>query len=84
MVARGDLGVELGLYRVPFAQKLLIARAKQAGLFEPWHGASKVGRVVFLLLRQFGNVGMNPGFGPLKGNRKGWFRRVIPSLPAEH
>ncbi|CAJ1402073.1 unnamed protein product [Effrenium voratum] len=33
MVARGDLGVELGLYRVPFAQKLLIARAKQAGLF---------------------------------------------------
>merc|ERR1719517_151106 len=33
MVARGDLGVELGLERVPFAQKLLIARAKQAGLF---------------------------------------------------
>merc|ERR1719222_1226806 len=33
MVARGDLGVELGLYRVPFAQKLLITRAKQAGLF---------------------------------------------------
>ena len=33
MVARGDLGVELGLNRVPFAQKLLIARAKQAGLF---------------------------------------------------
>lgn len=36
MVARGDLGVELGLNRVPFAQKLLIARAKQAGLFVPW------------------------------------------------
>eukprot|EP00438_Fugacium_kawagutii_P004644 Skav211953 [mRNA] locus=scaffold1559:102067:107964:- [translate_table: standard] len=36
MVARGDLGVELGLNRVPFAQKLLIARAKQAGLFAPW------------------------------------------------
>ena len=35
MVARGDLGVELGLNRVPFAQKLLIARAKQAGLFAP-------------------------------------------------
>ena len=35
MVARGDLGVELGLNRVPFAQKLLIARAKQAGLFVP-------------------------------------------------
>merc|ERR550537_655825 len=33
MVARGDLGVELGLNRTPFAQKLLIARAKQAGLF---------------------------------------------------
>eukprot|EP00927_Polykrikos_kofoidii_P058213 TRINITY_DN525_c0_g1_i2.p1 TRINITY_DN525_c0_g1~~TRINITY_DN525_c0_g1_i2.p1 ORF type:complete len:1274 (+),score=311.01 TRINITY_DN525_c0_g1_i2:526-3822(+) len=33
MCARGDLGVELGLYRVPFAQKLLITRAKQAGLF---------------------------------------------------
>eukprot|EP00429_Kryptoperidinium_foliaceum_P018763 CAMPEP_0176041534 /NCGR_PEP_ID=MMETSP0120_2-20121206/20602_1 /TAXON_ID=160619 /ORGANISM="Kryptoperidinium foliaceum, Strain CCMP 1326" /LENGTH=309 /DNA_ID=CAMNT_0017374937 /DNA_START=18 /DNA_END=943 /DNA_ORIENTATION=- len=33
MVARGDLGVELGVYRVPFAQKLLIQRAKQAGLF---------------------------------------------------
>ena len=25
---------------------------------------------------------MNPDFGPLKGNRKGWFIRVIPSLPA--
>jgi len=33
MVARGDLGVELGVYRTPFAQKLLIAKAKQAGLF---------------------------------------------------
>merc|ERR1719159_2005911 len=33
MVARGDLGVELGIYRCPFAQKLLIQRAKQAGLF---------------------------------------------------
>merc|ERR550539_1487205 len=33
MVARGDLGVELGLYRCPFAQKLLITKAKQAGLF---------------------------------------------------
>merc|ERR1719230_1108034 len=33
MVARGDLGVELGVYRTPFAQKLLIQRAKQAGLF---------------------------------------------------
>merc|ERR1719456_1487815 len=33
MVARGDLGVELGVNRVPFAQKLLITRAKQAGLF---------------------------------------------------
>merc|ERR1719456_1714099 len=33
MVARGDLGVELGLNRVPFAQKLLITKAKQAGLF---------------------------------------------------
>merc|ERR1712178_271132 len=31
MVARGDLGGALGVYRVPFAQKLLIARAKQAG-----------------------------------------------------
>ena len=27
--ARGDLGVELELERVPFAQKLLIARAKK-------------------------------------------------------
>merc|ERR1719230_1368038 len=33
MVARGDLGVELGVYRTPFAQKLLITRAKEAGLF---------------------------------------------------
>jgi len=33
MVARGDLGVELGLERVPFAQKLLIKKAKEAGLF---------------------------------------------------
>merc|ERR1719330_1659952 len=33
MVARGDLGVELGLNRVPFAQKLLITKAKAAGLF---------------------------------------------------
>jgi len=33
MVARGDLGVELGLNRVPFAQKLLISKAKAAGLF---------------------------------------------------
>merc|ERR1719204_543871 len=33
MVARGDLGVELGVNRVPFAQKLLITKAKQAGLF---------------------------------------------------
>merc|ERR1719181_1782614 len=33
MVARGDLGVELGVYRCPFAQKLLIQRSKQAGLF---------------------------------------------------
>eukprot|EP00449_Zooxanthella_nutricula_P063277 CAMPEP_0198563206 /NCGR_PEP_ID=MMETSP1462-20131121/98363_1 /TAXON_ID=1333877 /ORGANISM="Brandtodinium nutriculum, Strain RCC3387" /LENGTH=108 /DNA_ID=CAMNT_0044294149 /DNA_START=17 /DNA_END=340 /DNA_ORIENTATION=- len=33
MVARGDLGVELEQERVPFAQKLLIARAKAAGLF---------------------------------------------------
>merc|ERR1719230_532731 len=33
MVARGDLGVELGVYRTPFAQKLCITKAKQAGLF---------------------------------------------------
>merc|ERR1719330_1100703 len=33
LVARGDLGVELGVNRVPFAQKLLITKAKQAGLF---------------------------------------------------
>merc|ERR1719324_492028 len=33
MVARGDLGVELELERVPFAQKLLIRKAKDAGLF---------------------------------------------------
>lgn len=33
MVARGDLGVELGVERVPYAQKLLIKKAKEAGLF---------------------------------------------------
>merc|ERR1719222_1637087 len=33
MVARGDLGVELEVERVPFAQKLLIKKAKDAGLF---------------------------------------------------
>eukprot|EP00967_Tisochrysis_lutea_P095225 scaffold138729_cov29-Tisochrysis_lutea.AAC.3 len=31
MVARGDLGVELGLQRVPFAQKFLIRKANEAG-----------------------------------------------------
>merc|ERR1719171_2214143 len=33
MVARGDLGVEMELERVPFAQKLLIKKAKDAGLY---------------------------------------------------
>jgi len=33
MVARGDLGVELGHARVPFAQKLLVAAAKKHGLY---------------------------------------------------
>merc|ERR1719356_1139704 len=33
MVARGDLGVELEVERVPFAQKLLIKKAKEAVLF---------------------------------------------------
>jgi len=33
MVARGGLGVELELERVPFVQKLLIKKAKEAGLF---------------------------------------------------
>merc|ERR1719247_1012690 len=33
MVARGDLGVELGLERVPFAQKFLIKKANAAGKF---------------------------------------------------
>merc|ERR1719310_1489145 len=33
MVARGDLGVELGLHRVPFAQKFLIKKANEAGKF---------------------------------------------------
>merc|ERR1712151_297062 len=33
MVARGDLGVELEVERVPFAQKMLIKKAKEAGLF---------------------------------------------------
>ena len=36
MVARGDLGVELGLNRVPFAQKLLIQRAKQVAGQRQW------------------------------------------------
>ena len=33
MVARGDLGVELGLHRVPFAQKFLVRKANEAGKF---------------------------------------------------
>merc|ERR1711924_18054 len=33
MVARGDLGVELGHAKVPFAQKLLVAAAKKQGLY---------------------------------------------------
>jgi len=33
MVARGDLGVELGLHRVPFAQKFLIRKGNDAGKF---------------------------------------------------
>lgn len=33
MVARGDLGVECGLQRVPFAQKFLIRKANAAGKF---------------------------------------------------
>mmetsp|Transcript_19691 Transcript_19691/g.63440 ORF Transcript_19691/g.63440 Transcript_19691/m.63440 type:complete len:169 (-) Transcript_19691:388-894(-) len=33
MVARGDLGVELGLERVPFAQKFLIKKANEANKF---------------------------------------------------
>ena len=33
MVARGDLGVELGLHRVPFAQKFLMRKANDAGKF---------------------------------------------------
>jgi len=33
MVARGDLGVELGLHRVPFAQKFLVRKANDAGKF---------------------------------------------------
>jgi pyruvate kinase len=32
MIARGDLGVELGHERVPIAQKLLAAAARKAGL----------------------------------------------------
>merc|ERR550532_3445718 len=33
MCARGDLGVELEVERVPYAQKLMIKKAKEAGLF---------------------------------------------------
>ena len=33
MVARGDLGVELGLHRVPYAQKFLIRKANATGKF---------------------------------------------------
>merc|ERR1719277_993869 len=33
MVARGDLGIELELERVPYAQKLLIKKAKEEGMF---------------------------------------------------
>jgi len=33
MVARGDLGVELGVERTTFAQKLIVKQAKEAGLF---------------------------------------------------
>jgi len=33
MVARGDLGVELGLHRVPTAQKFLIRKANAAQKF---------------------------------------------------
>ena len=33
MVARGDLGVELGIERTIFAQKLMVKQAKEAGLY---------------------------------------------------
>ena len=33
MVARCDLGVELGLHRTPFAQKFLVRKANEAGKF---------------------------------------------------
>ena len=33
MVARGDLGVEMGIERCTFAQKLMIKQAKEAGLY---------------------------------------------------
>ena len=36
MVARGDLGVELELERVPFAQKLLIRKAKDGDPINIW------------------------------------------------
>ena len=39
--------------------------------------------ILFLLLREVGNVGMNPAFGPLV-SKKEWFVGVIPYLPAEH
>jgi len=33
MVARGDLGVEMGIERCTFAQKLMVKQAKEAGLY---------------------------------------------------
>ena len=61
-----------------------IANSGARGTSEHYTG-NTVSRGAFCVSgAKVGNVGMNPCFGPLKGNNRGFFIGVMPSFPAEH